>query len=47
VLRGWAELYTDPDPARVERAFAAMLQMKKLDIVELQHAVEGSGAPAR
>lgn len=32
------QLVTDPDPARAERAFTAMLQMKKLDIAALTKA---------
>jgi predicted 3-demethylubiquinone-9 3-methyltransferase (glyoxalase superfamily) len=32
---------TDPDRARSERTFAAMLKMKKLDIAPLQRAYEG------
>jgi hypothetical protein len=34
----------DSDPAKVQRAFAAMLQMSKLDIGELQRAFEGRAA---
>ena len=30
-----------PDKAKSERAFAAMLEMKKLDIAGLQRAFEG------
>lgn len=35
------ELITDPDTAKAERAFAAMMQMKKLDIAALKRAAEG------
>jgi predicted 3-demethylubiquinone-9 3-methyltransferase (glyoxalase superfamily) len=35
------ELVTDPDAARAERAFHAMLKMKKLDIAELKRAAAG------
>ena len=35
------ELVTDPDAARAERAFTAMLKMKKLDIAELKRAAAG------
>jgi predicted 3-demethylubiquinone-9 3-methyltransferase (glyoxalase superfamily) len=35
------ELITDPDPAKVERSFAAMLQMQKLDIAALERAAAG------
>jgi predicted 3-demethylubiquinone-9 3-methyltransferase (glyoxalase superfamily) len=35
------ELLTDPDTAKSQRAFQAMLQMKKLDIAGLQRAFAG------
>jgi predicted 3-demethylubiquinone-9 3-methyltransferase (glyoxalase superfamily) len=35
------ELLTDPDTAKSQRAFQAMLQMKKLDIEGLQRAFAG------
>jgi predicted 3-demethylubiquinone-9 3-methyltransferase (glyoxalase superfamily) len=41
VPRGWEEVLNDPDPARVERAFAAMLQMQKIDIEGIRRAAEG------
>ena len=34
-------LVSGPDPAKSQRAFQAMLQMKKLDIAALQRAFEG------
>jgi len=34
-------MLTDPDSAKSQRAFQAMLQMKKLDIAELKRAFEG------
>jgi predicted 3-demethylubiquinone-9 3-methyltransferase (glyoxalase superfamily) len=34
----WVELVTDPDQAKVEAAMRAMLEMKKLDIAELERA---------
>ena len=40
---GIVELFQDPDPARAERAMAAMLTMKKLDIAALQRAYDGKG----
>lgn len=36
------ELLRDPDPARSGRAMSAMLEMKKLDIGQLERAVEGT-----
>lgn len=35
------ELLSNPDPARAERVYHAMLQMKKLDIAQLQKAAAG------
>lgn len=35
------EMMTDPDPEKSNRAMAALLQMKKLDIAQLQRAYEG------
>jgi predicted 3-demethylubiquinone-9 3-methyltransferase (glyoxalase superfamily) len=35
------ELFTDPDPTKAQRAFQAMLQMKKLDIAALRRAFAG------
>jgi predicted 3-demethylubiquinone-9 3-methyltransferase (glyoxalase superfamily) len=34
----WTELVTGPDQAKVEAAMRAMLEMKKLDIAELERA---------
>ena len=42
-----AEMMSDPDKEKSGRAMEAMLQMKKLDIAELQRAYEGKGAFAR
>jgi predicted 3-demethylubiquinone-9 3-methyltransferase (glyoxalase superfamily) len=36
-----AKLMSDPDPAKSERTMTAVLQMKKLDIAELQRAHRG------
>ncbi len=41
------EMMSDPDKEKSGRAMEAMLQMKKLDIAELQQAFEGKGAFAR
>ena len=38
---GIVELFQDPDPARAERAMAAMLKMRKLDIAALHAAADG------
>lgn len=35
------ELHQDPDPARRRRVMAAMMQMVKLDVAELEKAAEG------
>ncbi len=37
-----ASLISDPDKAKSDRAFAAMLSMKKFDIAALQRAAEGT-----
>ena len=37
----WAEMMTDPDQDRVERAMQAMFGMKKLDIAALEAAAAG------
>jgi predicted 3-demethylubiquinone-9 3-methyltransferase (glyoxalase superfamily) len=34
------ELLTDPDPSRSQRAMGAMLQMKKIEIAELERAAD-------
>ena len=41
VPRGWEAMLNDPDAEKVARATAAMFQMKKLDIAELQRAFDG------
>lgn len=41
VPTGMESMMNHPDRERAERAFRAMLQMKKLDIAELQRAFEG------
>lgn len=41
VPRVLPELLGGPDPAKSQRVFAAMMQMKKLDIAALQRAQEG------
>jgi predicted 3-demethylubiquinone-9 3-methyltransferase (glyoxalase superfamily) len=38
---GMAEVFADPDPARVERAMRAMLQMTKLDLAAMLAAADG------
>jgi len=42
VPKGMAEILNDPDTARSERAFSAMLEMKKVDVAQLQRALDGS-----
>jgi predicted 3-demethylubiquinone-9 3-methyltransferase (glyoxalase superfamily) len=41
VPRVIGELYSGQDPAKSERAFVAMLKMKKLDIAKLKQAYSG------
>jgi len=40
------EYITDADPARAQRTFQAMLQMKKLDLAALKRAHDGADAAA-
>jgi len=40
VPRVLARLLADPDPARARRAFAAMMEMKRLDIAAIERAVD-------
>lgn len=42
VPKGAEEMFASPDRKKSERAFAAMLQMKKLDIAALKRAFEGA-----
>jgi len=44
VPSGMEELFTDPDPARAQRAMQAMLGMGKLDIAALRSAADGVAA---
>jgi predicted 3-demethylubiquinone-9 3-methyltransferase (glyoxalase superfamily) len=39
---GMDEIFADPDPGRAERAFQAMMKMRKLDIAELRAAADGA-----
>lgn len=41
---GMAEIFSDPDPSKAERAMRAMFGMKKLDMAELRRAAEGAPA---
>lgn len=41
VPRGMTEMMNDPDREKTERVFAAMMQMQKLDLAELQRAFDG------
>ena len=38
------ELLTDPDPARAERAMKSMLQMRKIEIAEIERAADAETA---
>jgi predicted 3-demethylubiquinone-9 3-methyltransferase (glyoxalase superfamily) len=44
VPEGFNELMEEGDKERIERAMAAMFQMKKLDLAELQRAADGVAA---
>ena len=44
VPEGIDELFSDPDPTKAERAWQAMMKMKKLDLAELRAAAEGVAA---
>jgi predicted 3-demethylubiquinone-9 3-methyltransferase (glyoxalase superfamily) len=46
VPRILTELMTDPDQEKADRAMEAMLQMKKIDIAELQRATAAAGTKA-
>lgn len=41
VPKGAVELFSDPDPARAQRAWDAMMKMKKLDIAAMRSAADG------
>ena len=45
VPEGMEELFGDPDPQRAERAWKAMMDMRKLDINALRSAADGVPAP--
>jgi len=42
VPKALEEMRRDPDPAKAERVMAAMLQMKKIEVQELQRAYESA-----
>jgi predicted 3-demethylubiquinone-9 3-methyltransferase (glyoxalase superfamily) len=42
IPKGLADLMTDPDPARRNRAVGAMMHMKKLDIAVMQAAADAN-----
>ncbi len=46
VPAGMEELFSDPDPARSQRAMQAMLQMRKLDVEEMRRAADSVPAGA-
>ena len=41
VPKGFVEMMNDPDQEKAQRAFGAMMGMKKLDLAELRKAFEG------
>ena len=46
VPRRLIELLSDPDTAKAQRVMAAMLQMRKIEVAELERAAAAEGAPA-
>ena len=44
VPEGIEELFSDPDRTKAERAWQAMMKMRKLDVAELRNAAEGVAA---
>lgn len=42
IPRRLGQLLSDPDPARAQRAMQAMLQMRKIDIAELERAADAA-----
>ena len=46
VPRQLIRLIGDPDPARARRAFAAMMEMKRIDIAALERAADGAAPSA-
>ncbi len=46
VPRRLTELLSDPDTAKAQRVMGAMLQMRKIEIAELERAAAAEGAPA-
>jgi predicted 3-demethylubiquinone-9 3-methyltransferase (glyoxalase superfamily) len=40
------ELLSDPDTAKAQRAMAAMLEMRRIDIAAVEEAAAGAGMPA-
>ncbi len=44
VPEGIEELFSDPDRTKAERAWQAMMKMRKLDVAELRSAAEGVAA---
>ena len=41
VPRQLTKLFGDPDPHRKERAFEAMMKMKRIDIAAIERAADG------
>ena len=46
VPRRLMELISDPDEEKAQRAMAAMLQMRRIDIAAIEEAAAGTGTPA-
>ena len=47
VPRQLTQLLADPDREKARRAFQAMMEMKRIDIAEIERAAEGAEAEAR
>jgi predicted 3-demethylubiquinone-9 3-methyltransferase (glyoxalase superfamily) len=46
VPRRLMELISDPDEERAQRAMAAMLEMRRIDVAAVEKAAAGTGTPA-
>jgi len=42
IPKGMEEMFADPDPKRAQRAWQAMMKMRKIDIAEMHRAADGA-----